>query len=391
MPWGSFFIAFIFLLFNFLFLDFPGAKIILYASFIFFLVNYLYYRFVINSIKIERANKEYFLFSGINENSIINVYNSFFLPIHGLIVNDQSDLNISVRQVYSFLVSLKGKEKKEIFYSICGKKRGLYLIGPTTIKFTDICGIFSFEMEIDTKREIVVFPNIYKFYELPYKSQQPQGAFRNKLPIYEDVSLIKGLKEYQPGDELKRINWKISARQNKILVNTYQYSVSLDSIIILNLFEEDYDFREKSYYIETAIDIATSLVYYLQERKQNYGFIANAKTNEDKILNFPPANGNEHLINIVSNLSIIEPSKNISFSENLKELKNLKWGVSLYLITPELKEGDIPYLIEINKSGHPINIFNFGPRINREVDLRDVGFSRYFLEVESGIIKMLNL
>lgn len=391
MPWGSFFITSLFLILNFLFLDFPAAKIILYSSILYLIGNYIYYRFVIKSISIERGNKEYFLFSGISENAIINVKNSFFLPIHGILINDQSDLNISTRQVYSFLVTLKGKEKKEISYSICGKKRGLYLIGPTTLKFTDISGIFSFEMEIDTKREIIVFPNIYKFYELPYKSQQPQGAFKNKLPIYEDVSLIKGLKEYQPGDELKRINWKISARQNKILVNTYQYSVSLDSLVILNLYEQDYDFKEKHYYIETGIDIATSLIYYLEQRKQNYGFIVNARSKEDEIINFPLGSGDSHLINIVSKLSIIEPSKNINFSENLKELKNLKWGVSIYIITPELKEENIQHLIEINKKGHPVNIFNFGPRINREIDLNKVGLYRYFLEIESSIIKMLNL
>ncbi len=391
MSWGNFTIVAIFTLLNFLFLDFPAAKIIVYVSFLFLFLNYLYYRFVLSNINVERGNKDYFLFSGISENSVIKVKNKLFFPVHAITVKDQSDLNIAVRQVYSFLVSLDSREEKSLFYTICGKKRGLYIIGPTTVNFVDLAGIFSFEIELDTRKEITVFPNIYVFSDFPYKSLQPQGNFRNKLPIYEDVSLIKGVKEYQPGDELKRINWKISARQDKILVNTYQFSISVDSFVVLNLSKENYNFREKDYYIELAIDIASSIVYYLEGKKQNYGIVSNGKLKNDESLYFPMNNGNMHLIDIISSLSIILPSDNKLFIESLKELTNLKWGTSIYIITPELNEEEIAYLIEINKKGHPINIFNLGPRIDRELDLSEIGFSRYYVDVENGIVKILSL
>ncbi|MGC8764338.1 MAG: DUF58 domain-containing protein [Brevinematia bacterium] len=390
MSVGRYFFVSLVLLACFLFIDFPAAKIITYGVFVYILLNYLYYKFVYHKLNIERGNKDFYLFSGISELAVVKVINLLPFPVHALIVNDQSDLSISVRQVYSFLISLNVKETKELTYAVCGKKRGLYRVGPTIIKFSDFCGIFSFEVELDTKKEIIVFPTIYPFYELPYKSLQPQGNFKNKLPIYEDVSMIKGVKEYQPGDELKRINWKLSARLNKILVNTYLHSVSLDSYIVLNLFRDDYEFKEGLFYSERAIEIAASLAYYLNAKKQKFGFVTNCRIDEEeKILNIPIASGSDHLISIISQLALVSQAKTLAFNMTLEQLNSLKWGISIYVISPVIKEELIYELLDLYKLGYSISIFTVGPKIDRSLGLKDIGFLTYYLEVENQIINML--
>ncbi len=390
MTIGRSVLVLIFLLLNFLFLDFPGVKIIAYGIILYILLDYLYYKLVYIKLNLERANKDFYLFAGMAESAGVIIKNPLLLPIYAVIVNDQSDLSISVRQVYSFLNSVNKKGARELSYTICGKKRGLYKVGPTVVKFVDFCGIFSFEMEFDTKREIIVFPSIYPFYELPYKSLQPQGNFRNNLPIYEDVSMIKGMKEYQPGDELKRINWKLSAKQDKILVNTYFCSVSLDSYIVLNLFKEDYSFKEATFYMESAIEIAGSLAYHLNVKKQKFGFVTNCMIDgKEKLLDIPVASGNEHFITIISKLALISPSKNIKFSNAIDSLFSLKWGVAIYVITPQVNEELIYTLLELYKLGHSVGIFTVGPRIDRTLGLKDVGFLPYHLEIENQVIKVL--
>lgn len=392
MPLSRLILILIFLLPNFLFLNFPAAKIIVYGIFVYIFLNYVYYKLVEKSVIVERKNQDYHFFSGINEEALLEVWNRMPLPVHALLVSDKSDLSLSVRQVYSFLVSLEGGERKLLKYNICGRKRGKYIIGPTVVKFSDFSGIFSFEMDLSTEREVIVFPAIRSIGELPYKSLQPQGNFRNKVPIYEDVSMIKGLKEYQQGDELKRINWKISARHNKFLVNTYDYSVSMDSLIILNLYDEDYNFKEKDYYREMAIEVVASIINYLNLKKERFAFLTNArKDKEDLIIMIPAGNGGDHFVRIVSELAVIQASKNISLINAIQSLRISKWGTSLYLVTPIINEEIVTNLLTFYRTGHSIVLFTLGPKIVRGMDLKRAGFLNYHVEVKDGVVTFMDI
>jgi uncharacterized protein (DUF58 family) len=380
------------LLLNFIFLDFPAAKIIIYGFIFFTGFNFIYCKLVEKKITLQRKNPSFSFFSGITEHSLIEVKNPLFFPIHAIMIKDKSDLNISTRQMYAFLISLDKNKSKLVDYPICGRKRGKYFIGPTTANFTDISGIFSFEIEFSTETEVIIFPPIRNFSEFFYKSFQPQGNFKNPLPVYEDVSLMKGIKEYQVGDEIKRINWKISAKHDKILVNTYDYSLSLNSFVVLNLFEEDYNFREKDYYLEMAIEIAASLCNYLNLKKQYVGFITNARKDKiDSIIEFPLAGGASHFLKIIYELAVIQANRGVKLSDILQKVEGLRWGTSIYLITPKLNEKDIDLLLEIYKMGHPVCIIIVGPKIDRNLNLGEVGFLYLYGEIKENTVKLIKI
>lgn len=374
-------------------LDFPGAKILLYSGILVVLFLRLYTRVISKSYQIRRYMDTNRIFSGSTELNSLVVTNSSGLPIHALLVSDYADLEVSQEQTHQFLFSLEAGQTELVDYTLYGKKRGQFQVGPSTVRFNDLLGVHSFRIESDTTKKVVIFPNIYNISNMPYKSTQPYGIIRNPMPIFEDPSIVIGLREYQYGDEIKNINWKVSARYDKLFVNTHQPSISSGAIILLNLTEDDYQFRNRDYFFEQSIELAASLVRSLFILRQEVGISMNCRMDKmDSILDSGLNKGEAHFTNILGNLAAVEPNKKIPFKDVLDPSRMaLSWGTSLYVLTPRLDELSIYRLIDLYQTGHSIMVLNTGPEINRDLSLWNIGFSSYFVEMDTNLIRLMRI
>lgn len=78
---------------------------------------------------------------------------------------------------------------------------------------------------------VVIFPKLY-----PVNTQNLllKGSTMNagKRGQYEDVTLLKNIRPYQYGDNFKRINWRMLAKQQEFMVNLYE-QITPESIFFL--------------------------------------------------------------------------------------------------------------------------------------------------------------
>jgi uncharacterized protein (DUF58 family) len=106
----------------------------------------------------------------------------------------------------------------------------------------------------------------------------PLGALISPNPLYEDLTRWRSLREYQSGDELRRINWKASARNSAdpsatLLVNEYEAAISCPLVIFLNLDPAEYELRKRELYFERAIEAAAALCLMAARDRQELGLI----------------------------------------------------------------------------------------------------------------------
>lgn len=84
-------------------------------------------------------------------------------------------------------------------------------------------------------KQIFVYPaavNSSKFIE---KFQTLYGNILTNDFHYEDVFTLRGIREYQPYDSMKRINWNATAKLGNLMVNNYEYTTNRKVVIFLNL------------------------------------------------------------------------------------------------------------------------------------------------------------
>src|SRR5262249_20412066 len=102
--------------------------------------------------------------------------------------------------------------------------RGYYRFGPARLASSDLFGFFPVEREDETRNAIIVYPRLYTLPELGLPAERPFGERRGFDRLFEDPARPSGLRDYRPGDSLRRIDWKASARSQALQSRVYEPS-----------------------------------------------------------------------------------------------------------------------------------------------------------------------
>ncbi len=339
--------------------------------------NRLYCNIVFNSFRIKRYIESVKIFNGDSTFVGVVIENSSIFPMVAW-VYDYTSMELSFKQKESFFVFLLPKSSKIIKYKVVGSKRGDHHLGPTLVEFKDIFMNTFLSKEYDTVDFITVFPNILPHPDIDKSILQPYGEIKNRLPIFEDLTKIQGIRDYRYGDEIRKINWKISARHGKLYVNYYNYSVSSGSVVVLNLYHQDYDMKYSDFYEEFSIELATTLVFELHTYHQEVGILTNGEVRRkssikggtiiENPLGFfevPVLGGNTHVSSIFELLARVYPQNKVTFFGMLKNMSiSLPWGSAIIVITPNLDEESKLMLYDISAKGHEVFVYNVHPNKN---------------------------
>ncbi len=200
--------------------------------------------------------------------------------------SDSVPLQLRISAPKSIVTDLAGKERKIFEYQIKALQRGYYRLGPMWLQTGDLFGFFRQDGQLPPAF-LTVYPRIFLINKLGLPSRLPFGTLASRQPLFEDPARPVGVRPYQAGDSLRRVNWKVSAHNNGLLTKRLQPAISLETMLILNLNIIDFDRRARYNAPEWGIELAASLAASLIDQKQAVGLLANGA---DPLLSLP---GNE--------------------------------------------------------------------------------------------------
>jgi uncharacterized protein (DUF58 family) len=206
-----------------------------------------------------------------------------------------------------------GKKTIQIFYKAKPSKRGIYDLGKI---------VYQTENPIMVGRKVHSEVRIEALLEVKQKIQKilKVGNIRGiaKSPIPDvDISRIgvpgtdfREIKEYKPGDAMKFINWKATARKDNLMVNRYEVEGKKAVWLFLDANKYmQYGTAIKNY-LEAAIEAANSLTYYFTSRGYRVGMYV---VGHNQIIY--PDTGKRQFRRISDTLLKVEASNNIESLE----------------------------------------------------------------------------
>lgn len=258
--------AFVYLFFPFYALQWPAAMVMIIVS-----VSYAYREIVRRNLRVERKHPNLKTYLHVDATVEIIVENRSWLPIPYIAVSDSIGILYGADR-NRLLTTLRGRQRFIFSYTIRGNLRGLYSMGPIRVRFADPLGLFPWWNEVRAPGTLVIYPRVYPV-NLATKRGVPSGSIRVANPIYEDMTRYRSIREYVPGDELRTIAWKVSARMGTLHTIQYLPAVSSPCLVLLNLTATDYRQRNRFHNTERSIEAAASLAYFAIAQKQDVGLI----------------------------------------------------------------------------------------------------------------------
>ena len=158
-------------------------------------------------------------------------------------------------------------------YEVRPPRRGVYPIGPTTLWTPDVIGLNYYRRELPQVNELIVYPQAAM---LPYLWPSAEGGRQPIKPrrrLRGEGDDLYGVRDYQPGDDPRRISWKTTARRGKLAVVEYERPESLEGVIILDLDRRWHAGEGDRHTLEYAVTIAATLIEQAYERGSTVGLI----------------------------------------------------------------------------------------------------------------------
>jgi uncharacterized protein (DUF58 family) len=175
------------------------------------------------------------LFRGEEFTVTLQAHNTSWAPLVWVSTTDELPTGLFALSPRKAVYALAPGQRVAFDYRTQGRFRGVFRIGPLHIEAGDPWGLEILQGRIDLFDEVVVYPKVHPLSGIGLPSSLPIGELHAQQRFYEDPARTSGVREYQPGDPLKRMHWKASARSGRLHVREFSPTIALETTVFLNL------------------------------------------------------------------------------------------------------------------------------------------------------------
>lgn len=165
---------------------------------------------------------------------------------------------------YSKSLCITPFSRKEFVFDMECRYRGQYEVGISDIYIEDFFGLIKLQYRISETKKIIVYPKIEHIGKFDVFSTNSFDTQNSSQGTMEDINNIKDMRNYQYGDSYRKIHWKLSARNNKLMIKNYQNTSDANVNILLDLRPGTHSSEINIIFEDKLIEAAVAILnYYL--------------------------------------------------------------------------------------------------------------------------------
>lgn len=294
-------------------------------------------------------------------------------------------------------------ERKILQYYVMPTKRGAFIFANIHIRYMGRFKLCMRMYKLDLSREYKVYPNLknlHKYRLSLYNNRMLKEGQRNLRMLGHGTS-FESLREYVPGDEYRKINWKATARGNKPIVNQYEPEKNQHVYMFIDTG------RPMSYTVRgyRKLDMAVNTALVLADLvNQNDDQAALLLFNTEVNNMIMPGKGAGHRNKILEALYHIDYNNDTSNYEDafyyfkkkerhrsiiflFTDFETVEEAESLIKVTPIIGRNNIVIIILIRNEKLEVIA---SQKVNNEKDIFDKGVALELIEERKRIIDLLN-
>ncbi len=173
-----------------------------------------------------------------------------------------------------WLPDLVPGESVEVTYPVLARRRGVYPFGWVDLHCTDPLGMFSFHRELAAPASLVVHPRPVALPPVRPPAAGVTLSARARVRRHGDGTDFAGLREYVPGDDLRRVHWKNSAKRGKLTIVEYESGEANSVAVVLDLSPQFHAGREDDATLEYGVTLAASIGAQCLARGAEFSLLA---------------------------------------------------------------------------------------------------------------------
>lgn len=284
----------------------------------------------------------------------VRLYNEGLWPLPWLQVHDPSAF--SPGEEATRLLSLGPLRVALLEREHIAHRRGVYALGDVTLRTGDPLGLCEVEATAPQRRSLVVQPRLIRLQHVSLPWLQPYGARHVRHTLFEDLSAPAPHRPYEPGDSLRRVHWKATARHGELYTREFEPAVTSETHVFLDLYRHSYDNWVDG--DERAAELALSVMEY----SLRHGLPASLTVHAQNRFHLPGRRGLTQLPQVLELLALAQPEGRLSPAAALRLEQHLfaSAGV-LIVITPNTSVELAATLVRLKRRTRPVMLLSLQP------------------------------
>jgi len=233
---------------------------------------------------------------------------------------------------------------------------GAYLVGDVILRAQDRFGLVAFEQALDLRRPLKVYPRGEALEQLlrPLETQTFAGS---QTPRTRGEGIeFADLRPFVPGDRIRRVNWRATARRGEPWVNETHPERNADVVIFLDTFAEAR--KGASGTLDLAVQAAGSLAVHYVREKDRVGLVAFGG-----VLNWlTVSTGVVQLYRVLDSLLDAEIFLSYAWKNiDILPVRTLPPHALVIALTPLLDERSMRALVDLRARGFDLAVVDISP------------------------------
>lgn len=203
------------------------------------------------------------------------VTNTSFIPV-GKAESRIEYYNIFNNSVSSFdiYMPIQARNTQRMTFQVNSKYCGIIIVKTAYISIFDPLRLFRFRIAKDISAKITVQPDTHEIGGIVSESaaDYDESTIFSENKPGDDPSEVFDLRQYNPGDKLNRVHWKLSSKKDELIVKDYSLPIECSTALFLDLkYYEDSDYTLPIF--DTLIETLVSLSHFLCENLRVHNVI----------------------------------------------------------------------------------------------------------------------
>ncbi|MGB5662107.1 DUF58 domain-containing protein [Eudoraea sp.] len=193
------------------------------------------------------------------------------------------------------------------------------------------------------------------------------------------------VRQYQFGDDVRSIDWNVTARYNEPFVKVFEEERELTMMLMVDVSGSELFGTTNSFKKDIITEISATLAFSALQNNDKIGLLL--FTDEIELF-IPPKKGKSHVLRIIRELLEFSPKSNkTNIGEALKYLTNVMKKKAIVFVLSDFMAADYKQTLRITGKKHDVT----GIRIydEKEEHIPNLGVVQ-MLDSETGSVKLVN-
>jgi uncharacterized protein (DUF58 family) len=193
------------------------------------------------------------------------------------------------------------------------------------------------------------------------------------------------VRQYQFGDEVRTIDWNVTARYNEPFVKVFEEERELTMMLVVDISASELFGTTNQFKKEIITEISATLAFSAMQNNDKVGLIL---FSDEVELFIPPKKGKSHILRIIRELLEFKPSsRKTDIAEALKYLSNVMKKKAIVFVLSDFITEEYEHTLKITGNKHDVT----GIRVydQREENIPNLGMVQ-MQDVETGELQLVN-